>query len=59
MKTAGIIDILDPEKWLLLYEIVGFKDDPELIKAAVDRAKDREENRIKAAAKRITKRKKQ
>ena len=59
MKTAGIIDILDPEKWLLLYEVVGFKDDPEMIRAAAERAKDREESKIKAAAKRITKRKKQ
>ena len=55
MKNAGIVDILDPEKWLLLYEVVGFKDDPEMIQKAMERAKQREENRIQEAVKRITK----
>lgn len=51
MKTAGIVDILDPEKWLLSYEVVGFKDDPEMIKAAIERAKERETQRIQTAEK--------
>lgn len=54
-KTVDIIDVLDPEKWLLLYEVVGFKDDPEMIKAAMERAKEREENRIQEAAKKLAK----
>ena len=58
MKTAGIVDILDPEKWLLDYEIVGFKDDPEMIKSAMERAKQRDEKRIQDAVKKITKAKK-
>lgn len=58
MKTAGIVDILDPEKWLLDYEIVGFKDDPELIKSAMERAKQRDEKRIQEAVKKIVKSKK-
>lgn len=58
MKTAGIVDILDPEKWLLDYEIVGFKDDPEMIKSAMERAKQRDDKRIQDAVKKITKAKK-
>lgn len=58
MKIAGIVDILDPEKWLLDYEIVGFKDDPEMIKSAMERAKQRDEKRIADAVKKITKAKK-
>ena len=58
MKIAGIVDILDPEKWLLDYEIVGFKDDPEMIKSAMERAKQRDEKRIADAVKKITKSKK-
>ena len=58
MKTAGIVDILDPEKWLLDYEIVGFKDDPEMIKSAMERAKQRDEKRIQDAVKKIVKSKK-
>ena len=58
MKIAGIVDILDPEKWLLDYEIVGFKDDPEMIKSAMERAKQRDDKRIQDAVKKITKAKK-
>lgn len=53
IKNAGIVDILDPEKWLLSYEIVGFKDDPKMIKEAIEREKERIE-----AAKTKTKKKK-
>lgn len=54
MKTAGIVDILDPEKWLLSYEVVGFKDDPEMIKEAIER----ERKRIESANEKPKKKKK-
>ncbi len=55
MKTAGIVDILDPEKWLLDYEIVGFKDDPEMIKSAMERERQRNEKRIQEPVKKKAK----
>lgn len=55
MKTAGIVDILDPEKWLLNYELVGFKDDPVMIQEALARKRGREEQRIQEAAKAMAK----
>lgn len=53
MRTASIVDILDPKRWLLSYEIVGYQDDPVKIQAAMQRRKEREEQATLAHAKRL------
>lgn len=57
LNFVGIDDFLDGEKWLLEFEFIGYKDDPEAIAKVLERRKKREEKRIQDAAKRLANKK--
>ena len=46
LQSVTLADFMDSKKWLLFYEIVGYKVNPEIIKAALERAKQREDQQI-------------
>jgi hypothetical protein len=49
MEEFNFVDFMNPQKYLLYYELVGFKEDEALVEAAMLRKKEREEKRIKAS----------
>lgn len=51
LNTVTLGDFMNPEKWLLLYDIVGYQDDPKMIQEAKERAEQREETKIQNAYK--------
>ena len=51
LSTVTLGDFMNPEKWLLLYDIVGYQDDPKQIQEAKDRAENREETKMQKAYK--------
>ena len=53
MEEFNFVDFMNPQKYLLYYELVGFKEDEALVEAAMLRKKEREEKRIKASKRKV------
>ena len=51
MEELNFVDFINPQKYLLYYDLVDFKEDQAMIDAALVRKKEREEARAKAGKK--------
>ncbi len=48
MEEQNFVDFINPQKFLLFYDLVDFKEDQAMVEAALVRKKEREEARAKA-----------
>ena len=48
MENQNFVDFINPQKFLLFYDLVDFKEDQAMVEAALVRKKEREEARAKA-----------
>lgn len=54
MEEKNFVDFINPQKFLLYYDLVDFKEDQAMIEAALIRKKEREEAKAKASKKKKT-----